>query len=256
MKFDILPVPKTARESTMAKKDFYLIIDTETTMTHKVADFAAVVVDRKGNIHNQCAILVNGIYTDMQNHPLFHNFDRRDTLWGKQTLERRYKAYNDMVVNGRRMIATPVAINKWLLKAIDNYKPTLTAYNLAFDVEKCRNTGIDVDIFSDKFCLWYASFTKWAHTKDYRNFVLACHAFNSPTQHGNMSFKTNAETMARFVLNNPTLADEPHTALEDILDYEMPILTKLLKNWSRKQLCETTSFDWRKVQVRDWFTAK
>lgn len=240
----------------MAKKDYYLIIDTETTMTHKVADFAAVVVDRKGNIHNQCAILVNGIYTDMETHPLFHSLSRADTVFGKDTLARRYSHYNDMVANGRRMVATPQAINKWIAKAIDTYNPTLTAYNLAFDVEKCRNTGIDVDGFNSKFCLWYSAFTKWAHTKEYRNFVLAAHAFNPPTKHGNMSFKTNAEVMARFVMNNPTLPDEPHTALEDILDYELPILSKLLKNWTRKQLLDTNSFDWKKVQVRDWFTAK
>jgi hypothetical protein len=44
------------------KKDYYLIIDTETTMSDKVADFGAVVVDRKGNIQTQCGVLVNGVF--------------------------------------------------------------------------------------------------------------------------------------------------------------------------------------------------
>jgi len=39
------------------KKDYYLIIDTETTMNDKVADFGAVVIDRQGNIQTQCGVL-------------------------------------------------------------------------------------------------------------------------------------------------------------------------------------------------------
>ena len=240
----------------MAKKAFYLIIDTETTMTEKVADFGAVVVDRKGQIYTQAAILVDGIYTDYQNHPLFHNFDRADTLWGKATLEKRYSRYNDMVTNGQRMLASVAAINRWLAKVNAKYSPTLTAYNLAFDVDKCRKTGIDLEMFDSKFCLWYAAFTKWGQSKKYRNFVLQVHAFNPPTKLGNMSYKTNAETMARFVLNNPTLPDEPHTAIEDAIDYELPILVELLKSTKREVLTNPTPFDWTKVQVKEWFTAK
>jgi hypothetical protein len=224
-------------------------------MTEKVADFGAVVVDRKGSIYAQAAILVNGIYTDMENHPLFYNWES-DTIWAKKNLDKRYAAYNEMAANGRRMLATVSAINAWLAKVNAKYAPTLTAYNLAFDIDKMRKTGIDCDMFTSKFCLWYAAFTKWAYTKDYRNFALSVHAFNPPTKLGNMSFKTNAETMARFVLDNPTMPDEPHTAIEDAIDYELPILVKLLKTESHKALLETVSYDWRKVQVKDWFIAK
>ena len=46
----------------MSKKHYYLIVDTETTMDEKVADFGAVIIDRKGNIQAQAGILLNGIY--------------------------------------------------------------------------------------------------------------------------------------------------------------------------------------------------
>lgn len=237
------------------KKHHFLIVDTETTQTDLVADFGAVIVDRHGSILNQCAVLVGGVFTDPDNHPLF--FDptaKPDDYFSKESRARRYDNYQRMLDGGSRMIAGVSAINNWLAKASATYDPILTAYNLPFDLTKCSNTGIDLTLFSKNFCLWKASFTHWAHTRRYRQMVLDCHAFNAPTQYGNMSFKTNAETMARFVLGNPDLEDEPHTALEDVVFYELPILTQLLKRRSAKWcLTEPNSFDWRKVQVRDWF---
>jgi hypothetical protein len=160
-----------------------------------------------------------------------------------------------MLGNGTRMLASVPAINAWLTKAALKYSPTLTAYNLSFDLGKCVNTGIDLSIFADRFCLWHASFNKWAFTKDYRNFALQMHAFNAPTKLQNMSFKTNAETMARYVLSDPTMPDEPHTALEDAIYYELPILSKLVQTTKRNVFLNPVAFDWRKVQVKDWFTA-
>ena len=37
----------------MAKKQYFVILDTETTMADTVADFAMIVVDREGKIYNQ-----------------------------------------------------------------------------------------------------------------------------------------------------------------------------------------------------------
>ena len=241
----------------MAKKDFFLTIDTETTQDGLVADFAAVISDRKGKVYAECAVLVNGVFTDMENHPLFHIHGDDSDLWSKAGLPKRYERYNAMVAGGQRMIASVGAINVWLAKAIAKYNPYLTAYNLAFDREKCANTGIDLTDFADKqFCLWHAAVTKWGHTKKYRNFVLASLAFNKPTAKGNWSYKTNAEVMARFVLDNPMLEDEPHTALEDVLYYELPILTKLVNSTAKKNWLKPEKFNWRKFQVVDHYAAK
>lgn len=235
----------------MAKKDYFLIADTETTQTGMVADFGAVVVDRKGIIHNQCSVLINGIFTDMENHPLFYTQDA-DPLWGQATLPKRYEVYNKMVNDGNRMIASVNAVNRWLERVLGKYDPFLTAYNVAFDLDKCNNTGIDLTIFKAKFCLWYASYTKWAHTKKYKQFILENHYFNKPTKHGNMSYKTDAETMARFVTGQP-LEDEPHTALEDVIFYELPILTRLLQVAKKKDILNPTAYNWRDLQVKDNF---
>jgi hypothetical protein len=239
-------------------KNFFLIVDTETTQDEKVADFGAVVCDKKGNIVAQCGVLVKDIFDNPSEHPLF--FDSKQpagALWSRSDADRRYKMYTEMLNGGSRMLASVAAINRWLARVNVQYNsPILTAYNKSFDVGKCRNTDIDLDMFQRQFCLWYAAYTIFAHTAKYREAVLALHAFNNPTVLGNMTFKTNAETMARFLTGNLEMLDEPHTALEDAKDYELPILVACLKKWSvRKLLTETKPYVWKDCQVKDWFTA-
>lgn len=238
-------------------KNYFLIVDTETTQDQKVADFGAVVCDKKGNVVAECGVLVSGIFDNPVDHPLF--FDASlpaSALWSRKGADKRYAKYTDMLNGGSRMLASVASINRWLARVNAQYAPILTAYNKSFDVNKCQNTDIDLDMFKRQFCLWYASYTIFAHTAKYREMVLALHAFNAPTSHGNMTFKTNAETMARFLCGNPDLEDEPHTALEDVLYYELPILIACLKKWSvKKLLTDTRPYVWKDCQVKDWFKA-
>lgn len=233
-------------------KNYFLLIDTETSLDGLVVDFAAVLIDKNGNIVTDCAVLVDGIFTDAINHPLFHNRDAGP--FNTEKLTARYAAYNRMVQNGQRMIATVPAINNWLGKAATNYKPVLTAYNLSFDIDKCNKTGIDLTGFPRLFCLWHRSIELFAHTRKYRKMVLALHAINPRTDLGNLSYKTNCETMAAFVLNNPNLPPEPHTALEDCIQFEIHILKAVLKRKSVRKLLESRmSYNWRSYQLKDWF---
>ena len=238
----------------MAKKDYFLLVDTETTQDSMVADFGAVVCDRAGKVYTQCAVLVKDIYTDSENHPLFHLYGDKGDLWSKAGLPKRYNHYNSMVESGSRMIASVSSINRWLDKAKIEYNPILTAYNLAFDVGKCENTAIDLTMFDMRFCLWYAAVDRWAKSKKYRQYILDNHNFISPTDLGNMSYRTNAETMARFVLGNPGIPDEPHTALEDVIDYELPILRAVVKGNSRKKWMNPEPWNWRDLQVKNQWT--
>lgn len=236
----------------MAKKDYFLIVDTETTQDGKVADFGAIVVDKKGNVVTQCAVMVNGIFTDRINHSLFYVDDPKDNLWSRESLTRRYNVYNKMVADGSRMIASVAAINRWLEKVNTIYSPYMTAYNLPFDLDKCKNTDIDLSIFTKNFCLWAASYTKWGHSKKYKQFILDNHYFNKPTQYGNMTFKTNAEVMARFV-TGIMLDDEPHTALEDVLFYELPIMLRLVNTTKKSDWLYPIAYNWRECQVKNHF---
>jgi len=239
------------RKPKMSKK-YFLIIDTETTQTDKVADFGAVVCDKQGRIVAECGALVREFYCDSEAHPLFHTKDA-DPLWGKANLPKRYAEYDRMLTDGRRMLASVAAVNSWLSKVNSKYRPIVTAYNLAFDRSKLSNSGIDISIFNESFCLWHAAARKWMHTKAYRQFVLDNHCFNTPTAKGNMTFQTKAEPMAAFVLGDANMPKEPHTALEDARDYEHPILVSLVKNTLPKEYMHAKPVTWRDVQVKDWF---
>lgn len=232
----------------MAKKQFFAILDTETTMENTVADFAIIIVDRHGKIYNQCAVMVKDHYGKFE---LFHDKAAND-IWGYAGLERRKQNYVDMLNSGRRILASVNAINSWIQQAIGKYNPCLTAYNLAFDKDKCKKTGIDLSGFTSEFCLWQASVGNICKTKLFRQFALENHGFNSVTSFGNMTFKTNAEIVCGFIKGE--FKEEPHTSLEDARDFELPILVEVIKKkqWREK----ITPYNWREFQVKDHFIAK
>ena len=232
----------------MAKKQFFAILDTETTMENTVADFAVIIVDRAGTIHNQCAVMVKDHYGTFE---LFHDKAAND-IWGYAGLERRKANYVDMLNSGKRMLASTNAINKWIAQAIGKYNPQLTAYNLAFDKDKCEKTGIDLSGFTNSFCLWQAAVGNICNTKQFKQFALENHAFNKPTEFGNMTMQTNAEIVCGFV--NGEFIKEPHTALEDARDFELPILKEILKK--KKWQDKITPYNWRAFQVKDHFAVK
>lgn len=226
-------------------KQFFAILDTETTIRDTVADIGIAIVDRAGTVHKQMAVLVRGEYDDTE---LFYD-SRKTGIWSLEYARQKRASYDKMLESGIRTLASVAAINSWIAKAIAVYNPTLTAYNLAFDVSKCGNTGIDINGFQNRFCLWQAAVGNICNSRQYKQFVLDNHLFNKPTDKGNMTFQTNAEVVCGFITG--TLIDEPHTAIEDAINFELPILTHILKksNWKTK----ITPYDWNSFQVRNHF---
>ena len=212
-------------------RHFYLIVDTETTKKQTVADFGAVIVTKQGEIVERFGAMVLGHFGKM---PLFADATAPDSaLWSEQSAKRREKDYYSMLDTGERSIASPALINQWLVRVNAQYAPVLTAYNLAFDLGKCRNTRINLGIFAQSFCLMKAAKRQIGTLAEYHDF---CHdnrfltlALRKPSM--------TADTMAKFILG-VSLEDEPHTALEDAQFYEAPILTKILESVTRKQLLE------------------
>jgi hypothetical protein len=228
----------------MAKKQYFAILDTETTIVDTVADFAMVIVDRTGTIHAQCAVIIKTEF----DKGLF--YDKTATgMWSREYAQEKAAKYEKMMIEGTRMASSVSAVNRWIDRAIGKYNPMLTAYNLAFDQNKCANTGIDLTKFTDRFCLWQSAVGNICKTKQYRKFILENHMFNAKTQMGNLTFSTNAETVAGFL--SGTITDEPHTALEDAVYYELPILQHVLKKrgWREK----IQPYAWQDFQVRDNF---
>lgn len=221
-----------------------MILDTETTIQSTVADFGAVVVDRNGKIFAECGVLVAG---EFGAKPLFH--DETSTLWN---LENRTRQYEQMLNSGARMLASIGAINRWIDKAINQFDPELTAYNLAFDLDKCKKTGIDLSRFRSKFCLWHGALGNIVNRKAYLKFCLENHYFTGRTDLGNMSVKTSAECVYQYLTGDFT--PEPHTALEDAKNYELPILQTILRR--KKWRDNMRAYNWRNHQVKDYYSVK
>lgn len=230
----------------MGKKQYFLIIDTETTKDDNVADFGAVICDRNGVIYKDCAVLIQGQFGEKE---LYWDESK---AWTFEFAKRREANYMAMLNAGTRQLATVNAVNRWLDKARVTYNPILTAYNLAFDIGKCRNTGIDISGFSDRFCLWAAAAGNICLTKPYKQFALENHLFTDRTQRGNMSIKTGAESVAGFVTGS--LIQEPHTAIEDARDFELPILKHIVAK--RKWRDNIKPYAWQGFQVKDHYKVK
>ena len=132
-------------------RHYYLIVDTETTQRGTVADFGAVIVTKQGEIVEQFGAMVLGHFGKL---PLFSDPSAdADAFWSEQSAYRRAKNYDDMLESGERSISSPALFNQWLSAINARYNPVLTAYNLAFDFGKCRNTRINLGIFNSRFCL-------------------------------------------------------------------------------------------------------
>jgi hypothetical protein len=212
-------------------RHFYLIVDTETTKKQTVADFGAVIVTKQGEIVERFGAMVLGHFGKM---PLFADATAPDSaLWSEQSAQRREKDYYSMLDTGERSIASPALINQWLVRVNAQYSPVLTAYNLAFDLGKCRNTRINLGIFAQSFCLMKAAKRQIGTLAEYHEFCNANSFLTAKRRDPSMT----ADTMAKFILG-VSLEDEPHTALEDAQFYEAPILTKILESVTRKQLLE------------------
>ena len=212
------------------KKHYYLIVDTETTKFQTVADFGAVVVDRQGAIVEQFGAMVLGHFGSM---PLFSDPTAdADAFWSEQSAQRRLKNYDEMLDSGERSISSPALINQWLSGINARYAPVLTAYNIAFDFGKCRNTRINLGIFNSRFCLMKTAKRKIGVLADYQAFCYDNKLLTKKLRKPSMT----ADAMAKYIC--PEMPDEPHTALEDARDYEALILSYILRDTTRKQLLE------------------
>ena len=177
-------------------KHFYLIVDSETTRKNTVADFGAVIVSKQGEIVERFGSLVLGHFGKM---PLFSDPSAEDSeLWSEQSAKRREKDYYSMLDTGERSIASPALINQWLVRVNAQYSPVLTAYNLAFDLGKCRNTRINLGIFAQSFCLMKAAKKQLGTLAEYHNFCFENDFLTAKLRRPSMT----ANVMAKFVLKN------------------------------------------------------
>jgi len=193
-----------------------LIADTETTKDDYVADFGAVVADLStGEILDEIGTLVYGQFDEKE--LWFNPRAKSDDFWSKQNTRARRKKYRQRIEHGQRSIAAPALINIWLAKNLGRYNPVASAYNISFDGPKCDKTGIQLGMFPRHVCLLKLA---RSYLVDYAPFLEHCKRHDAFTPTGRP--RMTADNVARFILGD-SLDPEPHTALEDARDYELPI---------------------------------
>lgn len=194
-------------------KDFYMIIDTETTAHRFVYDIGAVITDRKGTIHETFSAVVAEVFFGMQTayykekKPLYY------TKIGK--LQTKVLSFFDIQ---EKLIQL---MNKYNVKAI-------CAYNAKFDIDVLNNTmryltGYQTQYFFPQdtliYCIWGMACETLCRQKAYIKYSIENGFITSA---GNM--KTDAESVYRYIIQDKTFNEE-HMALEDTY-IETAILAK------------------------------
>lgn len=225
-------------------KHYYLVIDTETTRKGTVADFGAVLMDKRTGYISKKAIVAE----ELPQLDLFFKKDvSENDFWSAQNLPARRNYYRGMVKDGRRDVASVAAINNWLHEIKAKYDPLVTAYNFPFDRAACEKSGIDLSIFKDNFCLYKAARRHWNQCDEYHQWAARK---NYKTDSHGSSF--SADAVSHWVLGDD-VPPEPHTAFEDAYYYEVPILKSLLRRYSRSALLDVCNLPLARVKAQSVF---
>lgn len=199
----------------MRNKDYYIVVDTETTPIEKATDVNAfnmlvydigwLVVDRKGKIYERKSFIVQEIFFDTEKMSSAY-YAKKLPLY-----------YNDLK-NCLRVVTTfENAINE-LITDFENYNcKAFLAYNASFDVGALQTTSE----YLKKNYNFYNLYPFWDLLKMAR-FVISkrptykkfCESNNYITKKNRVQVK--AETVYRYITKNVDFI-ESHTALEDAI---------------------------------------
>lgn len=202
------------------KKEWYLVIDTETCNTIEQPlpyDIGYAICDRYGNIVVERSFMVAEIF-----------IDHKDLMKSAYFAEKIPQYWEDLK-NGKRELKSIYNIRKQIHADMKNYKvKKVGAYNMGFDKRALNN---DIRYCSKSFFRWFFPFG----TEYFCIWNMACQVLlNSASyvkfalQNGLVSDKdnilTNAECCYQFLTKNLDFKEE-HTGLEDVR-IEVDILAK------------------------------
>ncbi len=225
----------------MARKKYYMVIDTETCGDY-VFDVGYRVIDRAGKCYAHASFVVAEFINCPERLGMFTDRFTRDKIG---------KYYFDLWANNGGFKVVPfVDVRDNVREVIRDYNAIVCAYNIAFDLTHLEKTaqylGYDgffngnietIDIWNVAMCI--------LGTKKYIRFCMANEFY---TKTGNI--QTGAEIMFRYITNDATF-NEAHTAHEDCI-IECAILEKCFK---QKKHFETKTVNpclhnaaWRSIQ--------
>jgi DNA polymerase III epsilon subunit-like protein len=245
----------------MSENIGYVIIDTETTSYDRAFDIGLVLTDLQGNIlvkngkPRAVGYMVSEIWEGLASQedvvkitkenekrrllglPLFEvpesvYYDNSE-LWGINTINRRLTTFDHLP---RRIEKTEFI--KGVINSIINSGYIPVAYNAKFDKEKLENTGIRINGWLDLWGLSTQTLRKdTVLTARYVTKMLhTVRGVRESSRYGVLpTIATSADLIYHFLIDDKA-PEEPHTALEDAMDYEQPLLKWSLSrggnNWT------------------------
>lgn len=236
-------------------KRYICLIDTESTQPCEangnqshVFDFAYMVFEKNAPftvVEQQGFIL-----SDYCKEPLF-NHSNKD-FFNSKNLYARTEKYRQFLRDGKmerpslimkpytRELISVAGLNGLLMQIACKYKPTLMAYNLAFDRSLCLQSGIAVSkLFQDQKCLMSHAIQVFMRRKGFIRYCLK-NGLVSPKNF--LQYK--AETIGGY-LN--IQGHEPHCALEDLIFWEFEIYKVIARQ--KKRLNDNYQLNWHSISL-------
>ena len=223
-----------------------LIIDTETAKYHgvdTVYNIAWVIMTKTGKVKAQRSFLVSDTYNKM-----FIDLKKNGTQWADKNYYITKSAIYASQLNKTTLMEKWENILNTLITDINAYNINLiTAYNVNFDkrviqnttsllteqqIENIPNTVQILDKRVPIYDIRIGAVNTICMSKKYVNFCME----NDFLSDSCLEFRTKAETVIRYIRNNPFIT-EAHTALEDT-QIEAEILAKVLKKQGVLTPCE------------------
>jgi hypothetical protein len=194
-----------------------MLIDTETcTLQGPVYDLGYVIASRKGSILARRNWLVEEIFTDS------------NRMMGAFYAKKFFSHYANMLQTGLIKLTPWNTIIESMREDIASLGvSTVAAYNLPFDKNVIRNTGLKLGHLAPVFqhpvkqlCIWRFAKQAKCQTKTFKQFT---------REHGFLNARgypsTSAEIVYRYLTGDWNF-QEQHTALHDA-EIELEILTRL-----------------------------
>ena len=196
----------------MKKKEYFLIIDTETCNTVEQPipyDIGYVITDRKGNIVVSHSFVVAEVFCDMSD------------VMEAAFYAKKIPMYRKDIRNGKRELRSLWTIRKTMLDEIKQYNITkVCAYNMGFDKRALNNLIRYVTKSYRRYwfpynmeyiCIWNMCCNSILNRPSYIKFAIE----NDLISESNNIF-TSAECAYRYYTKDIDFI-ESHTGLEDVL---------------------------------------
>ena len=227
----------------MAKKKYYLVLDTETANSVEEPlpyDIGWAICDRKGNIYERKSYVCTEVFLDM-----------KDVMVSAYYAEKIPKYWDDIKA-GTRTLTGMWNIRREMIKDMKKYKVSaVCAYNMGFDKRALNNL---IRYVSKSWMRWWFPFG----TEYNCIWNMACNAILNRTTYIKFAVKnglisdannifTSAECAYRYITDSIDFV-ESHTGLEDV-EIEVEIMAECFRQHKALKK-EINSACWRVVQKK------